>query len=182
MNKWDKYYLGVCNTVSTNSECLSRKIGSIIVNDKSIVSTGYNGPPRGVSGCTERHMLGDTKLRDLLRQAKAIPELIDSEYLQYLSKCPRQLLGFESGEGLDWCIAGHAERNSLINAARHGIATNGCIMYMNCGIPCIPCLIEIINAGISEIVVTKLDIYDKEPSVTEYLLKESDLKVRLYEI
>ena len=51
---------------------------------------------------------------------------------------------------------------------------------MNCGIPCVPCLVEIINAGIIEIVVIDFDIYDKEPSVAEYLLHTSDLVVRNY--
>jgi deoxycytidylate deaminase len=49
---------------------------------------------------------------------------------------------------------------------------------MDCGIPCSPCLVEIINAGIEEIIVTKLEYYDLS---AEYLLKESGLKYRIYE-
>jgi len=51
---WDEYFLGVCKTIASNSKCLSRKIGAIIVRDKSIISTGYNGPPRGVPPCFTR--------------------------------------------------------------------------------------------------------------------------------
>ena len=76
------------------------------------------------------------------------------------------------------CVAGHAERNALINAARQGVATKGAKLYMNCGIPCTPCLVEIINAGIEEIIVTKLTYYDES---AEYLVNNSKLKVRTYE-
>ena len=75
------------------------------------------------------------------------------------------------------CVAGHAERNTLINAARHGIQTKDAKLYMNCGIPCTPCLVEIINAGIEEIIVTKWSFYDVS---AEYILNESGLKCRVY--
>ena len=42
----------------------------------------------------------------------------------------------------------HAERNAIINAARIGVSTNNCIMYLTCGIPCVDCTRAIINAGI----------------------------------
>jgi dCMP deaminase len=45
----------------------------------------------------------------------------------------------------------HAERNSIFNAARIGVSTLGCKMYMSCGIPCADCARGIINAGIVEI-------------------------------
>jgi deoxycytidylate deaminase len=48
---------------------------------------------------------------------------------------------------------------------------------MDCGIPCTPCLVEIINAGIKEIVITKYAFYDIS---AKYLLEHSDLKFRLY--
>ncbi len=166
---WDEYFLKVCDVVASNSKCLSRKIGSIVVKDKSIISTGYNGPPRGVPSCSERFCRDIKYASELIRLEKNGSDL---------TKCPRQILGFKSGEGLEWCPAGHSERNSLINAARHGIKMKGSIMYMNCNIPCSPCLIEIINAGIKEIVVTKLEYYD---IMGEYLIKESGLKVREYE-
>ena len=91
--------------------------------------------------------------------------------------CPRYYFGFESGKGLDICIAGHAERNSLINAARVGIKTKGLKMYMNCSIPCGDCLIEIINAGIEEIICIDETYYDEK---SKYLLKHSNLKVRYF--
>ena len=168
---WDEYFLEMCNTVALNSKCLSRKIGTVMVRDKSVVSTGFNGPAKGVPHCDRRHYY-DISLRLLLKK---------KGYINDLEKCPRQILGYKSGEGLEWCTAGHSERNTLIQAAKNGTRTEGCKLYMNCGIPCVPCLIEIINAGIKEIIVTDFDIYDKEPSVTEFLLQNSNLKVRDYQ-
>ena len=48
---WTKYYLNICDAIAQNSKCHSRQIGAILVQDKVIVATGYNGPPRGVSHC-----------------------------------------------------------------------------------------------------------------------------------
>jgi len=175
MNKWDKYFLDVCNTVAGNSKCLSRKIGAIIIRDKSIISTGYNGPPRGVPSCTRRyHYDGDNLIDKSFYMA-----CLGKEKFVYDDHCPRQTLGFKSGEGLEWCVAGHAERNSIVNAAREGVSVKGAIMYMNCPVPCTPGLVEIITAGISEIVVTEMIYYDK---MSEYLIKNSQLLVRQYDL
>ena len=62
---WDQYFYDVCVVVSKNTKCFSRKIGAILVRDKSIVSTGYNGPPRGIPHCDERYSI-DKALRDEL--------------------------------------------------------------------------------------------------------------------
>ena len=49
----------------------------------------------------------------------------------------------------------HAERNAIYNAARIGVSTKGCTMYLTCGIPCADCARGIINAGINKIYVMK---------------------------
>lgn len=170
VNSWDEYYYGICVVVARNSKCFSRQIGSILVKDKSIISTGYNGPPRGIPRCDKRHLVDDD-LFDLYKSRG-----IKSKEL--VGRCPRQVLGFKSGEGLEWCIAGHSERNVLINAARHGISTKGAIIYMTCSVPCSSCLVEIINAGVKEIVVTGFEFYDVS---AKYLLDNSDLKIRKFD-
>jgi len=167
----DEWYYDMCVQVSKKSKCLSRQIGSILVIDKTIVNQGYNGPPRGLPHCWERYAL-DPKLQDLLTKDGKTPSDED-----IANVCPRYIANFKSGEGLDWCVAGHAERNTLINAAREGIKTKGAKLYMSCGIPCTPCLVEIINAGIEEIIVTKMEYYDIS---AEYVLKNSSLKWRVY--
>jgi len=167
---WDHWFYNLCMTVASNSKCFSRKIGAILVKDKSIISTGYNGPPRGVPTCNKRWNIDKAfinKYKDKICLDTVIHDV-----------CPRKVLGFKSGEGLDICISGHGERNALINAARMGIGTKNTIMYMNCGIPCTPCLVEIINAGVNEIVVSSLTYYDFS---AHYLLENSNLKVRLFD-
>jgi dCMP deaminase len=48
---WDKYFHKITEVVASNSKCLSRKIGAILVRDNVVICTGYNGPPRGVPHC-----------------------------------------------------------------------------------------------------------------------------------
>lgn len=50
---WDEYFMGIAKAVSTRSNCMKRQVGAIIVRDKRIVSTGYNGTPRGIRNCNE---------------------------------------------------------------------------------------------------------------------------------
>ncbi len=50
---WDEYFLSIAETVASRSTCLRRKVGAVIVRDRHIVSTGYNGAPRGVPHCSE---------------------------------------------------------------------------------------------------------------------------------
>jgi len=169
--KWDTYFYNLCEDVAANTKCLSRAIGSVLVKDKTVVGTGYNGPPRGVPHCGERYLI-DPELREYLKAKK-----INPDNPKHHEVCPRYTVGFKSGEGLQWCVAGHAERNALINSARMGISTKDATLYMSCGVPCTPCMVEIINAGVHEIVITKLEYYD--PSA-RYLLKESNLRVRIY--
>lgn len=169
VDSWDEYFYNVCRQVARNSKCLSRRIGAVMVRDKSIISTGYNGPPRGIPRCDKRWKL------DPDFAAKYGP-MVEGKELE--GKCPRYVIGFESGQGLEVCPAGHAERNALINAARHGITTKGATLYMSCGIPCTPCLVEIINSGIEGIVVTSLRMYDE---TSRYLLTQGNLNVRLFD-
>lgn len=168
VKNWDEYFYEVAKTAARNSKCLSRRIGAVLVRDKSIISTGYNGPPRGIPRCDLRWDL-DEKFADKYKDQVAGKETTDI--------CPRYVIGFASGQGLELCPAGHAERNTLINAVREGHNAKDATLYMTCGIPCTPCLVEIINAGVKDIVVTSLNIYDE---TARYLLEQGDLSVRLF--
>ena len=169
VKSWDEYFLNMSIQAARNSKCLSRRIGAVLVKEKSILSTGYNGPPRGTPRCDLRWSL-DKSFFEKYKNDKLNSELCEG-------KCPRRVLGAKSGELLNICIAGHAEENAIINAARMGICTKDTILYLSCGIPCFRCLIKIINAGVSEIVVTGINFYDDN---SEYLINNSKLKVRLY--
>lgn len=176
--KWDKYFFDLANTVASNSKCLSRKIGAVLVKDGAIISTGYNGPPKGVPSCNFRAVndLGYKRDEKLIKVLTA--KNINPNDFRTMNMCPRQALEFKSGKGLEWCVAGHAERNTLIQAAKNGISTNKTIMYMNCPLPCSPCLVEIINAGVDEIVCTnERGYYDTS---AEWLVKSSGIKTRTF--
>jgi dCMP deaminase len=167
-NKWDSFFYHIAQDCASMSPCLSRQIGAVIARGKRIVSTGWNGPPETVPHCNVRHRF-DEYLAQLFDQKKVSSPGSD---------CPRRLLGFASGEGLDLCPAIHAEVNAIINAARSGESTLGTIIYMTCGIPCRNCLGSIVNAGISQIVCTSLEWYD---STSAFVLWKSDVSLRLFD-
>ncbi len=82
---WQEYFLTIANAVSKRSTCLRRKYGAIIVKDKRIISSGYNGAARGESNCC------------------------DDGY------CVRKKMGVQHEERYDLCRAVHSEQNAIIN-------------------------------------------------------------------
>lgn len=56
---WDEYFMQITQLVAKRSTCLRRKVGAILVRDKRILCTGYNGPPRGLAHCSEVGCLRD---------------------------------------------------------------------------------------------------------------------------
>jgi len=93
--------MAIVNQVATRSTCLRRKIGAIIVKDKRILTTGYNGAPKNVKSCLE------------------------------IGSCLREELGIPSGQRHEICRALHAEQNAIIQAAYHGVSVNGSVLYCN---------------------------------------------------
>ena len=83
---WDTYFIEIAKVVSSRSTCLRRKYGAVIVKDRVIISSGYNGSPRGSENCI------DTGI------------------------CTRKELNIPSGERYELCEAVHAEQNAIINA------------------------------------------------------------------
>ena len=114
---WDEYYLNICRAVGTKSHCHSRQIGSVMVKDNVIISTGYNGPARGIPECRLR-LHRDSYINKKLLETYTEDD-ITTMYNNYT--CPRKALGFKSGEGLEFCNAVHSEKNCLLSAARLGI-------------------------------------------------------------
>ena len=96
---WDEYFIAITKQVATRSTCLSRKVGAIIVKDKRILTTGYNGAPRGVKSCIE------------------------------IGRCMRQDMDVPSGQRHEICRALHAEQNAVIQAAYHGVQIAGSDVY-----------------------------------------------------
>jgi dCMP deaminase len=50
---WDEYFMNIAKVVASRSNCMKRKVAAIIVRDKRVISTGYNGTPRGTLNCNE---------------------------------------------------------------------------------------------------------------------------------
>lgn len=101
MNKWDKRFMEMTRLVGSWSSCFQagRHVGAIIVRDKRVVATGYNGAPSGVQNCMER------------------------------GECLRRKLDIPSGTRQEICYAVHAEQNAIVQAAKYGIAIAGATLY-----------------------------------------------------
>lgn len=133
--EWDIHFMKEARLWADMSKCLSRHIGAVLVRDNRVIGTGYNGPPIGIPHCDYRDDKGNY-----------------SKYNRSIDKCPRQRMGFKSGEGMEHCPAIHAEINPILQAARIGVSTVGATLYCYCGTPCINCTKEIIQAGVKRVV------------------------------
>ena len=143
------YYLDIAQTVAKRGTCLRRKFGAIIVNNDSIVSTGYAGAPRGRANCCD------------------------------LNYCLREKMQIPRGERYELCRSVHAEANAIIAASREEMIGAdmylACIDPQTGAIipgttSCQMCKRMLINAGISRIIVreteTEYSIYDVSDWVT----------------
>lgn len=126
----DEYYLGIAEAALARGTCLRRHYGAVIVKNDEVISTGYNGAPRGETNCC------DTGI------------------------CERDRLNVPKGERYELCVAVHAEQNAIISAPRDKMTgatmyivgrevSNG--KYANPA-PCIMCRRFIKNAGIKRVV------------------------------
>ena len=76
----------------------------------------------------------------------------------------------------------HAERNAIYNAARCGVSVKGCTMYINAGYPCTDCSRGIIQVGIKEIVVGKMEYipgWEDDCKLARSMLHEAGIPIRL---
>ena len=101
MDKWDKRFLEMAKLVSSWSSCYqdNRQVGAVIVKDKRIMTTGYNGAPAGIKSCSDRGVC--------LRRERNIP----------------------SGTMQEVCYAVHAEQNAICQAAKIGVSLDGATLY-----------------------------------------------------
>ncbi len=102
MDKWDKRFMNMTYVVASWSSCYkeNRQVGSVIVRDKRILTTGYNGASSGLVSCKEK------------------------------GECIRQKLGIASGTRHELCYAVHAEQNAIIQAAKLGVSVDGATLYV----------------------------------------------------
>jgi deoxycytidylate deaminase len=163
-DKFVRKYMRMAHFVGSDANpCLSRGIGSVIVDPvrNREVSTGYNGPAKGVPHLDSYESLKEfvypqltdedvSRMRcvegtkeDLLGSADDFARLYEG-----CKTCPRKLIGAKSGERLDLCACAHSERNALLNAT---VDVTGFYLFAYCGTPCLDCTVEIINKGIKRV-------------------------------
>ena len=56
---WEEYFMEIAQVVASRSTCLRRQVGAVVVKNRQILTTGYNGPPRGVAHCEQTGCLRD---------------------------------------------------------------------------------------------------------------------------
>ncbi|MBI2641226.1 dCMP deaminase family protein [Candidatus Roizmanbacteria bacterium] len=110
--------------VRHRSNCLRTSVGVVIVKDKHIIATGYNGTPAGTKNCID----GGCK-RCLQRSQNILKE----------------------NERKDLCVCVHSEQNAILQSAYHGVSTKGAMLYSTVA-PCLQCAKAIINAGIAMVI------------------------------
>lgn len=144
---FSEWAMEITEVTKTRSTCISRQTGAIIVKDKQIIATGYNGSPTGCLHCTD------------------------------IGYCERKRRDIPAGQGLELCRAGHAESNAIDQCAKHGVSSNGAIMYAT-NQPCVFCAVRIIQAGIKEVIFK-----GEYPSngLAPVLLKEANVLLTKYE-
>jgi dCMP deaminase len=101
VDKWDRRFMEMVKVIGNWSSCYqdNRKIGALIVKNKRILTTGYNGAPSGYPSCVERG--------ECLRRKRNIP----------------------SGTKHEFCYAIHAEQNAIVQAAKLGVSIDGATLY-----------------------------------------------------
>lgn len=72
---WDDYFMGIAKVVASRSNCVKRKVAAVIVKDKRIISTGYNGTPRGTRNCSEG---GCPRCNNFTESGKSLDECLCS--------------------------------------------------------------------------------------------------------
>lgn len=148
------YYLNIADAVLERSTCLRRHYGAIIVRNDEIVSTGYNGAPRGRKNCVD------------------------------LGRCTREELQVPSGQRYELCRSVHAETNAIISAARSeciggtmylvakNVADDTLLTNLQ---PCPMCRRMIINAGLSKVVIRRSETTYDVINVQEWVFNDDSV-------
>ena len=156
MNRIDKnnYYLDIANSALERSTCIRRNFGAVIVKDDEIISTGYNGAPRGRKNCSD------------------------------LGKCIREELQIPRGERYELCRSVHAEQNAIISASRKNMIGSTLYIvgvdaktkkYVEKTMPCSMCKRFIINSGIKTIVIRDTKTKYREIDVEDLITNDESL-------
>lgn len=150
----ENYYLDIAETVLERATCLRRVYGAIIVKNDEIISTGYNGAPRGRKNCVD------------------------------MGFCTREAMQVPRGERYELCRSVHAEANAIISASRRDMV--GSTLYLvgrdgrtgallSDATSCAMCRRQVINAGISKVVIRKTETEFEVVDVQDWVQQEDDV-------
>ena len=156
MNRISKenYYLDIAETVLERATCLRRIYGAIIVKNDEIISTGYNGAPRGRANC------------------------VDMGY------CSREAMKVPRGERYELCRSVHAEANAIISASRRDMVGSTLYLVgkdaqsgelLGDATSCAMCRRQVINAGISRVIIRQTKTDYQVVDVSDWVHQENDL-------
>lgn len=156
MQRIDKinYYLDIAETVLERSTCLRKRYGAIIVQKDEIISTGYNGAPRGRRNCAD------------------------------LGYCTREAMNIPSGERYELCRSVHAEANAIISARRSDMIGATLYLACRDGknnelvahsTSCSMCRRLIINAGIKRVIIRDTKTEYSEVEVQDWIEQDDSL-------
>ena len=150
MNRISKenYYLDIAQTVLERATCLRRVYGAIIVKNDEIISTGYDGAPRGRKNCVD------------------------------MGFCTREAMQIPRGERYELCRSVHAEANAIISAARRDMVGGTLYLVgrnaqtgelLHDATSCSMCRRLVINAGLSKVVIRKTEDTFETVDVREWV-------------
>ena len=150
----ENYYLDIAETVLERATCLRRIYGAIIVKNDEIISTGYNGAPRGRRNC------------------------VDMGY------CTREAMKIPRGERYELCRSVHAEANAIISAARRDMVGGDIYLVgkdartgelLSDATSCSMCRRLVINSGLERVVIRKSPTEFEVVNVSDWVA-EDDLQ------
>ena len=156
-------FIKIGHILAQESKCISKKVGVVIVKDDRIISTGYNGSPKGQLNCCD-------KFDPLIRpDVWGRPVLGENELVPHLSKVGRD-------EHHQWSNTHeiHAELNAIVYAAKSGISIDGATMYCTLT-PCANCAKVITQSGIKRIIYDQS--YDKNQDDWDKILQNAEIEV-----
>ena len=162
---WDKTFIEIAEEFARHSTCVKKQVGAVLVKDLRILSTGYNGTPSGFCNCKDVFENGPSEIATkAIFYKNDFPSSLNSENLSkgyYFTH-------HEFAERFEI----HAEQNCIAFAARNGVSTEDCTLYVTTA-PCVHCAKIIIASKIKKVVYK--EIYKNDFGIQ--LLEEADIEV-----
>lgn len=152
----ENYYLDIAETVLERATCLRRVYGAIIVKNDEIISTGYNGAPRGRKNCVD------------------------------MGFCTREAMQVPRGQRYELCRSVHAEANAIISASRRDMVGSTLYLVgkdaqsgelLGDATSCAMCRRQVINAGISRVIIRQTKTDYQVVDVSDWVHQEDDLPI-----